>query len=125
MNTKIKTRKESYEFIKANNLQEKCFIKFNKNFTNCKTEELILWITELQENKSPKVVPVQLVDEQAREAIRLIALSLWNEGCLCAQIKEDIFTSFGLNDSEDLEESVLECPYCDEEIQRMLKGKDF
>lgn len=48
------TRSEAYDAIKANGLQGACVVKFDKNFTMCKTQDLIDLI-ESQGKKEAKV----------------------------------------------------------------------
>lgn len=48
------TRSEAYDAIKANGLQGACLVKFGKNFTMCKTQDLIDLI-ESQGKKEAKV----------------------------------------------------------------------
>ena len=48
------TRSEAYDAIKANGLQAACVVKFGKNFTMCKTQDLIDLI-ESQGKKEAKV----------------------------------------------------------------------
>ena len=48
------TRNEAYDAIKANGLQAACVVKFGKNFTMCKTQDLIDLI-ESQGKKEAKV----------------------------------------------------------------------
>lgn len=48
------TRSEAYDAIKANGLQSACVVKFGKNFTMCKTQDLIDLI-ESQGKKEAKV----------------------------------------------------------------------
>lgn len=48
------TRSEAYDAIKANGLQAACVVKFGKNFTLCKTQDLIDLI-ESQGKKEAKV----------------------------------------------------------------------
>lgn len=69
------TRAEAYEAIKANNLQEECEFVYGKNFTTCKTEDLIALVN----SKAPKITSNttkevkeennDCVDHIAREAI--------------------------------------------------------
>lgn len=48
------TRSEAYDAVKANGLQAACVVKFGKNFTMCKTQDLIDLI-ESQGKKEAKV----------------------------------------------------------------------
>ena len=69
------TRAEAYEAIKANNLQEECEFVYGKNFTTCKTEDLIALVN----SSAPKIISNttkevkeehnDCVDHVAREAI--------------------------------------------------------
>lgn len=62
------TRAEVYEAIKANNLQEACILKYGKNFTMCKTDDLIALINS-NTTKEVKEEHAGCVDHVAREAI--------------------------------------------------------
>lgn len=53
------SRKEAYTAIKENNLQDKCEDIYGKNFTRCKTQELI----ELIEAEVAEVAPKKLVQK--------------------------------------------------------------
>lgn len=62
------TRAEVYEAIKANNLQKACVSKYGKNFTMCKTEDLIALVNS-NTTKEVKEEHNDYVDHVAREAI--------------------------------------------------------
>lgn len=69
------TRAEAYEAIKVNDLQKECEFVYGKNFTKCKTEDLIALVN----SKAPKITSNttkevkeennDCVDHVAREAI--------------------------------------------------------
>lgn len=62
------TRSEAYDAIKANNLQGACLVKFGKNFTMCKTQDLIDLI-ESQGKKEAKVeAPASVAKKHVAEA---------------------------------------------------------
>lgn len=64
------TRSEAYDTIKANNLQGACLVKFGKNFTMCKTQDLIDLI-ESQGKKEAKVeasAPASVAKKTVAEA---------------------------------------------------------
>ena len=62
------TRSEAYDTIKANNLQDACLVKFGKNFTMCKTQDLIDLI-ESQGKKEAKVeAPAPVAKKHVAEA---------------------------------------------------------
>lgn len=69
------TRAEAYEAIKANNLQEACVFKYGKNFTMCKTEDLIALVNSNTPKNTPNTIKEvkeeynDCVDHVAREAI--------------------------------------------------------
>lgn len=62
------TRSEAYDAIKANGLQAACVVKFGKNFTMCKTQDLINLI-ESQGKKEAKVeAPTPVAKKHVAEA---------------------------------------------------------
>lgn len=84
-NKKIKSgmmsRREAFTAIKKHNLQSACIEEFGRNYTQCPTASLILLI-EKNTKKAPKATkktavrkssPNEVVDVQAREAIKNIA----------------------------------------------------
>ena len=132
-NKKIKSgtmsRAEAYEAIKTNKLQARCIDKYGKNFTVCKTSELIALIEENCKNeccmntacaKSVKVAPVEevkeFVDTNARDAIHELV------GILC---KGDYLTCEEANAvnnllRKDISTTETSSPYSDEEIADMM-----
>lgn len=63
------TRSEAYDAIKANNLQGACLVKFGKNFTMCKTQDLIDLI-ESQGKKEAKVeAPASVAKKAAKKPV--------------------------------------------------------
>lgn len=108
MSTTTVSRSEAYDAIKKNNLQAECLKKFGKNFTMCKTADLISLVNSKSAAKpathkpaapkaeAPKTEPVAalaapatpsapaepvaFVDTQARAAIRKLVDTLsWND----------------------------------------------
>lgn len=69
------TRAEVYEAIKVNNLQQACVFKYGKNFTMCKTEDLIALVNSNTPKNTPNTIKEvkeeynDCVDHVAREAI--------------------------------------------------------
>lgn len=57
MNTNNMTRAEAYAAIKANNLQAECVKKFGKNFTMCKTADLISLVEKAGKKAAPASAP--------------------------------------------------------------------
>lgn len=69
------SRKEAYDAIKANNLQAECVKKFGKNFTMCKTADLISLVENAGKKavltsapKAEKPVPTPVKEEKVEEA---------------------------------------------------------
>lgn len=63
------TRSEAYDAIKANGLQAACVVKFGKNFTMCKTQDLIDLI-ESQGKKEAKVkAPAPVAKKAAKKHV--------------------------------------------------------
>ena len=133
-------RAEAYAAIKANNLQSECVKRFGKNFTMCKTADLVALVNEktvkaakstkttrtetttvketVVETNAPEVAkpetPVEVVDTKARAAISKL-LAILDDNCTL--------------DSEEVEEIegilggrvVAASPYSDDEIDEMFK----
>lgn len=60
------TRSEAYDAIKANGLQDACVVKFGKNFTMCKTQELI----DLIESQDKKEAEAPAAATTAKKAAK-------------------------------------------------------
>lgn len=60
------TRSEAYDAIKANGLQAACVVKFGKNFTMCKTQDLI----DLIESQGKKEAKVEAPAPVAKKATK-------------------------------------------------------
>ena len=129
-NKKIKSgvmsRTEAYEVIKDKKLQARCIDKYGKNFTVCKTSELIALIEENCKReccKNPdwakpvEAAPVkevrEFVDTNARDAIYELV------GILC---KSDYLTCGEANAINSIlrKDSDTSSPYSDEEIADMM-----
>lgn len=71
MEKKIMSRAEAYNAIKARGLQDECVKRFGKNFTMCKTQDLI----DLLGEGSSKPAPVKekkevVVEEKATKEVK-------------------------------------------------------
>ena len=66
------TRSEAYDAIKANGLQAACVAKFNKNFTMCKTQDLID-LVESQGKKEAKVETPAAAPKEKKAARKPVA----------------------------------------------------
>lgn len=122
-NKKIKSgvmsRTEAYEVIKDKKLQAKCIDKYGKNFTVCKTSELIALIEENSprgcECPKKQVEEVkEFVDTNARDAIHeLVGILCENDYISCKEAND-------INSILRKEDSDNSSPYSDEEIADMM-----
>lgn len=143
------TRAEAYAEIKARGLQEECIRRFGKNFTMCKTADLIALISEESASKpAPAKEPVkeapakreevaetkkeeakeqagtaECVDTKARAAFSRLLTILTDNGTLEDDEAEEIEDVLGgkieVAASEDYKPSSAS-PYSDDEIDRMF-----
>lgn len=79
------TRSEAYDAIKANGLQAACVVKFGKNFTMCKTQDLIDLI-ESQGKKEAKA-PAAPASGNCEEALKALVEDLYGNDT----IEEDTY----------------------------------
>lgn len=142
-------RAEAYAAIKANNLQSECVKRFGKNFTMCKTADLVALVNEktvkaakstkttrteittvketVVETNAPEVAkpetPVEVVDTKARAAISKL-LAILDDNCtLDSEKVEEIEGILGgrvVAASEDYAPASAS-PYSDDEIDEMFK----
>lgn len=117
------SRKEAYDAIKANNLQAECVKRFGKNFTMCKTADLISLVEEagkkpasapapkaekpapvkeekkeeapVSEAKAPEAEATEVVDTKARAAISRLAEMLYDNDSIEWDEKEEILGILG------------------------------
>lgn len=132
------SRSEAYDAIKKNNLQAECLRKFGKNFTMCKTADLISLVNSKSAAKpathkpaapkaeAPKTEPVAFVDTQARAAIReLVDILSWND-TIDDDNKEKILNILDEDNApvsaqtDDFKPS-SGSPYSDDELDAMFK----
>lgn len=131
-NKKIKSgaisRTEVYDTIKAMNLQGECVRRYGKNFTMCKTVDLLTLIKE-NKNKATKAEEkvvtketivtkensTEFVDVKAREAIKSLAHSLYYNDYIESEVYNNILDSFDMEIEETKNSS-----YSDEEIDDMF-----
>ena len=143
------SRAEAYAAIKANNLQAECVKRFGKNFTMCKTADLVALVNEktvkaakstkttrtetttvketVVETNAPEIAdpetPVEVVDTKARAAIsRLLTILDDNDILDCEEVEEieGILGGRVVTASEDYA-PVSASPYSDDEIDEMFK----
>lgn len=142
-------RAEAYAAIKANNLQSECVKRFGKNFTMCKTADLVALVNEktvkaakstkttrtetttvketVVETNAPEVAkpetPVEVVDTKARAAISKLLTILDDNDILDCEEVEEIEGILGgrvVAASEDYAPASAS-PYSDDEIDEMFK----
>lgn len=124
MNKKIKsgamTRAEAYQYIKDNNLQFEVLKRYGKNYTVCKTSELIDLITELDKSTVEEVTSeepkVCKCNSNLKDAFEKLISYLYNEGVLYTDQIEDIRNALNESTTEK-----VESPYSNSEIDEMFK----
>lgn len=142
------TRTEAYAAIKAMGLQAECQKRFGKNFTMCKTSDLVSLVESKTASKpaTPKPAPAKVeatktetavvaaapapvaecVDTQARAAITALVNALYNEDTIDDDIRDEVLDIFG---GATVAPTVSEnyrpdsgSPYSDNEIDAMFRG---
>lgn len=138
------SRMEAYNAIKSMGLQDACVKKFGKNFTMCKTTDLIALVqsndaskptpkaeTKKEEKVKAPVVPAssdgECVDTIARAAISRLVVILENNGTIEEEEKEELLDILGgevtvsAAPSEEYKPKSAS-PYSDDEIDDMFTG---
>ena len=138
------SRMEAYNAIKSMGLQDACVKKFGKNFTMCKTTDLIALVqsngaskptpkaeTKKEEKVKAPVVPAssdgECVDTVARAAIHRLVVILENNGTIENYEKEEVLGILGSEvavstaSSEEYKPKSAS-PYSDDEIDDMFAG---
>lgn len=115
-------RKEAYAKIKVLDLREECMRTYGKNFTMCKTADLISLIEKhMAEPKATVNVESEgyLVEETPeRKAIRALVNALYENGCLDAEDADDVLVH--IKDSLPENNSLSDSPYTDAEIDDII-----
>ena len=138
-NKKIKSgadmsRADAYAAIKAKGLQGECMKRFGKNFTMCKTADLIALINEKSVSKPAPTAPTKVepkeqsgtteyVDIKARAVLSRLLTILEDNATLeddeAEEIKDILDGKVNVATSEDYKPSSAS-PYSDDEIDRMF-----
>lgn len=129
-NKKIKsgamTRTEAYDAIKAKGLQAECQKRFGRNFTMCKTSDLVSLIESTINLPQQEEVKTGCVDVQARAALTMLVDVLNEDYVIGSGVREKIF---GILDSAAVIPTVsddckpeTDSPYDDNEIDDMFSG---
>lgn len=139
------TRAEAYSVIKARGLQAECQRKFGKNFTLCKTSDLVSLVesrtaskpapAKVETSKTESVAVaatstptpvVECVDTQARAALTALVNALYDEDTIEDDTREGVLDILG---GATVAPTVSEnyrpdssSPYSDNEIDAMFRG---
>ena len=132
------SRADAYAAIKAKGLQEECVKRFGKNFTMCKTADLVALVNEKSASKPASSTPAkkepveeakeqagtaECVDTKARAALSRLLTILIDNDILEDDEAEEIENILGdkveVAYSEDYKPSSAS-PYSDDEIDRMF-----
>ena len=125
------SRAEAYSAIKSMGLQDACVKKFGKNFTMCKTADLIALIQSNGASKPAPVAPAsnggECVDTVARAAISKLVEILEDNGTIEDYEKEEVLSILGGKAAVSAEPSEeykpkSASPYSDDEIDDMFAG---
>jgi len=125
------SRAEAYSAIKSMGLQNACVKKFGKNFTMCKTIDLIALVQSNGAAKPAPVVPAsnggECVDTVARAAISKLVEILEDNGTIEDYEKEEVLSILGGKVAVSAEPSEeykpkSASPYSDGEIDDMFAG---
>lgn len=123
------SRMEVYAEIKRRGLQGACLKKFGKNFTMCKTADLIALVQSNGASKPAPVAPAsnggECVDTVARAAISKLVGILEDNGTIEYYEKDEVLDILGgaveVAPSEEYKPKSAS-PYSDDEINDMFKG---
>lgn len=123
------SRKEAYAEIKRRGLQDACLKKFGKNFTMCKTADLIALVQSNGASKPAPVAPAsnggECVDTVARAAISKLVEILEDNGTIEYYKKDEVLGILGgaveVAPSEEYKPKSAS-PYSDDEINDMFEG---
>lgn len=129
------SRSEAYNAIKSMGLQDACVKKFGKNFTMCKTADLIALVESNSNKAASKPVPAapandgQCVDVVARAAISKLIDILEDNGTIEDYEKEEVLNILGgtvsvSSASSEEYKPKSASPYSDDEIDDMFNFVD-
>ena len=136
------SRAEAYSAIKSMGLQDACVKKFGKNFTMCKTADLIALVQSSSASKPTPAAPKaeakkegeveapasndnECVDTVARAAISRLVVILEDNGTIEDYEKEEVLGILGSEvavSAVPSEEPKSASPYSDDEIDDMFTG---
>lgn len=134
------TRSEAYSYIKEHNLQDSCKKKFGRNFTMCKTDDLISLVNSFNKTKKTESTkadikkesvateapqsnePCSCVDKQARSAIGHLVDILYYYDVISESDGERIICLLDSSCSEKDSSDKQDSPYSQSEIDDMFRG---
>ena len=132
------SRMEAYNAIKSMGLQDACLKKFGKNFTMCKTADLIVLVEGGKDSKeeapatqvAAPTAPAQhngCVDVAAKAAITRMAEILEENGQFNKWEKDEVLNILGgaVNATPVEDKPQSEPPYSDNEIDAMFDDMDI
>lgn len=133
------TRAEAYSAIKSMGLQDACVKKFGKNFTMCKTADLIALVNSSKDSaeakpKQEEVAPIAsasndggCVDITARAAISKLVDILEDNGTIEECEKNEVLGILGgaVEVPSDDYKPKSASPYSDDEIDDMFSGMNI
>lgn len=119
------SRAEAYAGIKSLGLQEVCRKKFGKNFTMCKTEDLIHLIKEYTTKSTTEAAKTESCckgcDAKVKEALCELVEILVNNEFLTEGDADTVYSILNVEKTSDAEDK-LECPYTQSEINNMFRN---
>jgi hypothetical protein len=123
------SRMKAYAEIKRRGLQDACLKKFGKNFTMCKTADLIALVQSNGASKPAPVAPAsnggECVDTVARAAISKLVEILEDNGTIEYYEKDEVLDilegAVEVAPSEEYKPKSAS-PYSDDEINDMFEG---
>lgn len=132
-------RKEAYAYIKGNNLGNECLKKFGKNFTMCKTDDLIKIVESHKKSLSPvenipsvkepvvksepevePATPTNSNTDSVYSALSYLVEHLEDEGIISESAANTIKSI--LNGAEKPVSSSSDSPYSKSELDEMFSG---
>lgn len=111
------TRTEAYAAIKAMGLQAECQKRFGKNFTLCKTSDLVSLVESKTASKA-----AECVDTQVRAALTKLVEILEDNETIYKYEAQDVLDLFGGATVSENYRPDSGSPYNDNEIDDMFRG---
>lgn len=132
----MSTRSEAYDAIKKAGLQGECKKMFGKNFTMCKTEDLLLLLSKTQDAPAPenpkcckdtvscKAVTVDgCKDNVVRDAVRYLTEVLYSSDIIDSCEYDQVLSRLDRQEpAEEDKSNGMKSSYTDDEINQMFRG---